>query len=80
MSDKITRRKLLTSSLRAAAGALLLRFDRAEIAFSLSSQTISQDKFDVIVIGAGIAGLAYPATVHGAFLSGEREARRISNL
>ena len=58
MSDKITRRTLLTSSLRASAGALLLRFDKAGLGSSLSSQTISRDKFDVMVIGAGIAGLA----------------------
>jgi monoamine oxidase len=52
MPDKITRRQLLTISLRASAGALLLGRPRES-----RSQTQRQ-KPDVIVVGAGIAGLA----------------------
>jgi monoamine oxidase len=50
MPDRITRRQLLTTSLRASAGALLLGWPRG----SRSQPT----KLDVIVIGAGVAGLA----------------------
>ena len=58
MSGKITRRQLLTNSLRASAGALLLRFDNAGAARFVFSQSVSNKKFDVIVIGGGVAGLA----------------------
>ncbi|HEX3083546.1 MAG TPA: FAD-dependent oxidoreductase, partial [Pyrinomonadaceae bacterium] len=52
MPDKITRRQLLITSLRAAAGALLLGRPRK------SSAKAQRPKLDVIVIGAGVAGLA----------------------
>jgi monoamine oxidase len=52
MPDKITRRELLTTSLRASAGALLLGRPRE------SRSQAQPQKPDVIVVGAGIAGLA----------------------
>jgi monoamine oxidase len=52
MPDKITRRQLLTNSLRACAGALLLGWPRE------SRSQPQPRKFDVIVVGAGVAGLA----------------------
>ena len=54
MPDRITRRKLLTDSLRASAGALLARLGHD--AFGSTPQL--RQKFDVIVVGAGVAGLA----------------------
>jgi len=56
MPDKISRRQLLTTSLRASAGALLVGWPR-ESSASGASQSQPQ-KPDVIVIGAGVAGLA----------------------
>ena len=56
MPDKITRRHLLTTSLRASAGALLLGWRRESNARSVSQP--QPRKFDVIVVGAGVAGLA----------------------
>jgi len=57
VSRKITRRHLLTASLQASAGALIAsltcRADRLPL-----NQDSSKQTFDVIVIGAGVAGLA----------------------
>ena len=60
MSDKITRRQLLGASLRASAGALLARSGNKVLGSSIppANQGFQNQKFDVIVIGAGIAGLA----------------------
>jgi monoamine oxidase len=56
MPDKITRRHLLTTSLRASAGTLLLGWRRESSACSASQS--QPKKLDVIVVGAGVAGLA----------------------
>jgi monoamine oxidase len=56
MPDKITRRQLLTTSLRASAGALLVGWPRESSARAASHA--QPQKFDVIVVGAGVAGLA----------------------
>lgn len=56
MPNKINRRQLLKASLRASAGALLVGWSR-ELSATGASQAQPQ-KLDVIIVGAGIAGLA----------------------
>src|SRR5436190_8796104 len=53
MPIKITRRKLLKTSLKASAGALLV-----SLAKPASGKEFQDKKLDVIVVGAGVGGLA----------------------
>jgi monoamine oxidase len=42
--------------------------------------TLAEPIGDRVFFAGEATSRSYPATVHGAFLSGEREARRISDL